>query len=249
MAFCLEENVPVNRPEPDDIARCLLLFQYAVACHLRAALGFALPLWGCDVMVSSAPVLKRVVRGLWNRKPVLRRGTGGWDPSVVLSFLKSGGPTDWATDVKWLRGKAVTILALVTAARAQTLAALSLSEAEIGEDFVVFKIVSPLKQSRPDFHQSELRLEAFSPDPEICPVRALKDYLRASEGPRGALDSVFVTGVKPYRAASAGKVSRRLPPSPKQSLSPTRQHRARGGERYVAHSATPPVSSAQTAAD
>ena len=110
MAFCLEENVPANRPEPDDIARCLLLFQYAVACHLRAALGFALPLWGCDVMVSSAPVLKRVVRGIWNRKPVLRRGTGVWDPSVVLSFLKSGGPTDWATDVKWLRGKAVTII-------------------------------------------------------------------------------------------------------------------------------------------
>ena len=84
---------------------------------------------------------------IWNRKHVLRRGTGVWDPSVA-------GPTVRAMDIKWLRGKAVTILALVTAERAQTLAALSLSEAEIGEGFFVFRIVSLLIQPSPIFHQT-----------------------------------------------------------------------------------------------
>lgn len=103
----------------------------------------------------NSPLLSKFMKGLFNLRPNLPR---------------------YKFNMKHLTWKLCTLLALSTAARAQTLVNLNIKNMSLSSDRVVFYFSSLLKTSRPGKSFS-ISLERFK-DKEICVVRSLQEYIK-----------------------------------------------------------------------
>ena len=89
--------------------------------------------------------------------------------------------------------KLVALLALSSAARAQTLSALDIKYMNFSGDSVIFNIHQLLKTSRPGTSLSSVVLKQFV-KPELCVVTTLKSYLNRTASVRKS-NSLFVSYV------------------------------------------------------
>ena len=83
--------------------------------------------------------MQRLLKGAYNINPPLPRYNSTWDVSIVLKTLESWGPGRFLSR-KQLTFKLVTLLALVTGQRAQTLQALDINLCQFDNNCVTFTI-------------------------------------------------------------------------------------------------------------
>lgn len=185
--FCDSKNAPLA-PSFDLLVEFLNVRQqegvaYSSLLTAKAAVLFLADLWG-DTALKSAPLWPRVMRGLWNRKPSLKPSGFVWDPALVLDHI-SRQPTIESLTVAVCGRYAATLFALATACRAQTMAVIRREDVKHLEDgSMVITIPFPLKQSRPNFHTSQLRVLQYA-DTRVCPVAFLRAYMAKTEGSNG----------------------------------------------------------------
>ena len=90
---------------------------------------------------TNIPFIARFMKGIFNLRPPVPRYQFTWDVKQVLSYLSSHFPLR-SLNLKMLTQKLVTLLALCTAQRAQTLVSLKIDEMIIQGDHVSFSISS-----------------------------------------------------------------------------------------------------------
>jgi hypothetical protein len=106
-----------------------------------------LPFFGAS-WCNNPTLIPRFVKGFFNIKPLPYKPNLTWDVSKVLKFISTLMPLE-SLNLKMLTYKLIALVALTTAARAQTLSALYLNYMSLFHDKVSFTINSLLKTSRP----------------------------------------------------------------------------------------------------
>ena len=159
------------------------------------------------VSFGDLPTVKQFLKGVFQEKPTLPRHSVTWDPSILLSYLKTLSPVKELT-LKMLTLKTVALLGLLSAQRCQTLYFLDIRNMAINSSTLKFSVGDKLKQTRPGKHVHELKFPAYPTDTYLCVFDVVKEYLERTKPLRGDITSLFVTYVKPYKAASKDTISR-----------------------------------------
>lgn len=162
-------------------------------------------------------ILKRFIKGISNIKPSRPRYENIWDPEPVLIYLGNLYPLDSLT--LWeLTTKMVTLLALITGHRIQTLSKIKLSNIrERGEDLEIF-ISDKIKTTNRTHSQPVLIIPSFKENPKLCICDTIKYYITKTETLRPPdMDTLIVTVKKPHGAASSQTISRYIKQTLKKS--------------------------------
>lgn len=153
-------------------------------------------------------LVKRFLKGVFNTRPSFPKTVSTWDPSCVLKHLK-GNKTSSQLTLKELTLKLTMLLALLSAQRVQTLAALDTKHMGLKTDRVVFHINKILKQTRPGTHLPDIELPRYRYCRRLCIVTLLKEYLERTKDLRGDTQ-LLITFVKPHTSASKSTIARWL---------------------------------------
>jgi len=126
----------------------------------------------------------------------------------VLVFLESLYPLE-EIPLKELTLKFVTLLALVSAHRMQTLGKLKGCNIKRTDDYLEIFVDEVIKTSGRNKLQPVLRLPYFRERPQLCVASTLDMYLQRTERVRPAgVDSLILTVKKPLHPASSQTISR-----------------------------------------
>lgn len=170
----------------------------------RSALSSYLTL-GKSVSVGQLPLIKRFLKGVYNKRPIFPRYQQTWDVNLVLDYLKSLSPVN-ILSLRSLSLKLVMLLALITGQRVQTLHSLDMKFMTIEDDHVYIEIHEILKTSKPGKHLPPLSFPAFVEEPRLCIVTVLKEYIQRTEKLRKS-QKLFVTYTRPYNQPAISTLS------------------------------------------
>ena len=89
--------------------------------------------------------------------------------------------------------------------RRKTLHALKVSCMQLSSDKCVFVLDKLLKTSKPGSHLSHLEFLSYTPDPSLCIVEYLSEYVRRTKSLRQDIDQLLVSHQKPYGSADESR--------------------------------------------
>nr|CAI5821151.1 unnamed protein product [Callosobruchus analis] len=178
---------------------------YASVNSCKAALSFIL-----DVKEDSKTFLGRLMKGLYNQRPIAPRYEATWDPHTVLEFLEKWYPLE-SHSLFQLSLKLVALLALTSGHRIQTFSKIMVNDVILGDDTVKIKISAKLKTSKINRAQPILDFPFFKDKPALCVAATIAYYLERTKDirPKGEL-KLILTHKKPHNAATAQTLSRWL---------------------------------------
>lgn len=170
----------------------------ALSCVISDVDGF---------QVGKHPLIIKFMKGIAKLRPPVARYEVTWDADSVLSIIKLWPKTSLLS-LKMLSLKLVSLLALVTAQRVQTLAAIEVKNIVWG-DTVQIIITKPLKCTNINRSNVVLMLPKYTTDPDLCVVETLKCYIECTESMRKG-ESLFISYQKPFAAVTSQTISRWL---------------------------------------
>ena len=150
-----------------------------------------------SAQLGSNGLIKRFMKGIFEIKPSLPRYNCTWDTEKVLQFLKSLSPLSNLSLLQLSR-KLVTLLALSTGQRAQTLHMLDVRNIESCETHLKLRIGDLLKQSSPSNHLSEIFISQYTFDSDICVVKTYIMYYVTKTEKLRQDSRLLVRTQKPY---------------------------------------------------
>ena len=159
------------------------------------------------LLFGTHPLVRRFMKGVFENRPSLPRYSATWDIAVVLKYLGKMHPAD-KLSLKELTLKVVTLLALLSGQRRQTLHALKVSCMQLSPNKCVFVLDKLLKTSKPGRHLSHLEFLSYTPDPSLCIVKYLLEYVKRTQTLRQGIDQFLVSHQKPYVPVHVDIVSR-----------------------------------------
>ena len=109
--------------------------------------------------------------------------------------------------LKDLSFKFLMLLLLVSGQRGQTIHMLDLNDMIVSDNGFTFVVVNHLKQSRPGYHNPQLKLVPFE-DSSLCVVTTCKEYLKKTKSFRGNQSKLFISYVKPCKEVSRDTLTR-----------------------------------------
>nr|CAH7725161.1 unnamed protein product [Callosobruchus chinensis] len=172
---------------------------------LLSAISISLILSGS---VGSDPPVCRFLKGVSKLRPAQPKYTFTWDPHQVLTYLESLDETI-ESSLKTLSYKLVTLIALVTGQRLQTLYSIKVSDIVESSSGLQTFITDYLKTSGTGRQQPCLHLPFFKENTKICAASTLKRYLTYTNRLREfETEYLFITFSKPHKRASKQTISR-----------------------------------------
>ena len=128
----------------------------------------------------------------------------------MLQYLKGLGPTA-TLSLKSLTHKLVMLLALTRPSRSADLASLNLDRRRFSPEGVAFLPSRLAKQSRQGRPLVEYFFPLFAHDPDLCPVRTLRQYGLITSPLRGSSNrALFLAMVKPHLPVASCTIARWL---------------------------------------
>lgn len=202
---------------------------YGTLNSCRAALGLL-----AGESLSQSPMITRFFKGVFRMRPTKPRYDDTWDVAPVLEQISTLFPLESLT-LPQMTDRLVMLLALATAHRMQTLAAIKVSNIVKTDRGYEIRIDSLIKTSRPGACQPLLLLPRFTEKPELCLASTLEAYLVMTKDLRGHLEELLITTRKPYKPATTQSIARWI-----------KAFLARSGvnKKYKAHSTRHAVTSA-----
>jgi hypothetical protein len=147
-------------------------------------------------------IIKRFMKGVFKLRPSKPRYNVTWDPNIVLNYLSHKWPNE-TLSLEILGRKSLTLLALVTAHRVQTLSLIKLSNIKVNAPVdITIHIPDSIKTTKPNSYQPILRLPYFDTRPEICPARCLEVYINKTATLRKEHDYLFISHRRPHNKLS-----------------------------------------------
>ncbi|XP_049880301.1 uncharacterized protein LOC126376797 [Pectinophora gossypiella] len=151
--------------------------------------------------------IKRFFKGLFRINPPKPKYNITWDPGQVLDYLAQKYPNE-SLPLEFLTKKLVTILALTSGHRVQTLSLIKVININFTTGGVQIKVPDNIKTSRKNSLQPILHLKSYINKVEICPVLTIKSYIEATKNVRKDSHNLIITYNKPHRSASTQSLSR-----------------------------------------
>jgi integrase len=176
--------------------------KYSSMNTARSALSSFIRLCG-GIDLSTSEIMSRFMKGVFNTRPALPRYQTTWDVGKVLKYLSNNSDLT----LLQLSCKICMLLLLLTAQRCQTLHLLKVDDISFNRDSVTIHSRQLLKQSRPGMHLAPISLKAYENNQKLCIVTLLKEYIQRTKNLR-CDDSLFISTVKPHKAASQNTISR-----------------------------------------
>ncbi|XP_068734454.1 uncharacterized protein [Montipora capricornis] len=153
------------------------------------------------------PLVTRLMKGVFESRPTLPRYNSIWNVSTVLDFIKTLGPNE-ELSLKNVTLKCVTLVALLSGQRCQTIHALRISGMKETNGQIRFDIFTLLKTSKPGKHQEPLTFKPYTYDSQLCVVKCLQEYIKQTSEFRNGADQLWLSYQKPHNPASKDTVSR-----------------------------------------
>ena len=210
--FCAERKTDCINPNVGVVLEFLTqLFEQglsysAINCPRSALSQFII--WKKHQSIGSHPWIIRFMKGVYNLRPPVPRYIDTWDVEALLRVLRSLSPVS-KLSLRNLTLKTVTLVALVLAARSQTITLLNLKNMTRRTSKYCFVIgAAELKQSRPGYTPPLIELKAYAVDKALCVYRALDEYLSRTEAIRGSENSLFISYVKPHGKVTSTTIAR-----------------------------------------
>lgn len=177
--------------------------QYGTLNSCRAALSLIL-----GPQVSKDDRTSRFIKGVYRLRPPQPKYNVTWDTTLVLNKLGTQHPNE-SLPLETLSKKCVTLLALATGQRVQTLTKININNIELQSTSAIIKITEPLKTSGPNTKQPVLVLPIFPEKPEICPYTTLIHYLDRTKPLRKDDNTALLISFKgPHKNITTQTVSR-----------------------------------------
>ena len=181
-------------------------YGYSNLCTARSALASSIILPGYKSL-SDHPLVSRYIKGVFNLRPPAPKYSVMWDASVLLNYLKGLGENS-ILSFKDLTFKTAALLSILAGKRVHDIHKISVASIDITESIAVCHISGLLKQTRPNYPNKPIKFKAFH-DKSLCPVACLREYMRQRAFLVSAdCVSLFVTYIRPHRAASKDSLSR-----------------------------------------
>ncbi|KAL7300728.1 hypothetical protein TKK_0006707 [Trichogramma kaykai] len=136
--------------------------------------------------------MKRFLTGIYKRRPAKPKYNYVWDPSVILEYFQSQECNE-NLNFKDLSQKLITLLALVTGQRIQTLSLIKVANISFQKEKICIFIPDHIKTSRRGTNQPLLHLPYYLEERKICPATTLKYYLKITKDLRGNVDTLFLS--------------------------------------------------------
>ncbi|CAG9137917.1 unnamed protein product [Plutella xylostella] len=151
--------------------------------------------------------IKRFMKGVFRMRPSKPKYDFSWNPNIVLTYLSQQGPNEDLT-LEVLSKKTVTLLALVTAHRVQTLSLIKLPNINAqNPDEIIIYIPDIIKTSKPNSYQPVLKLPYYRENISICPASCLKEYLNKTSQLRSLENQLFISFKKPHNKITTQTLS------------------------------------------
>ena len=157
--------------------------------------------------IGNDELLSRTLKGCFRLKPVFPKYSFTWNVDTVLDHLQDLGDSD-TLSFKNLTFKLVTLLALATAQRAQTLSLIKLNNIMDNGNQIQIKIDDLIKTSRIGGDQPVLVLPKFIENPKLCIYTCLKLYIRITRDLRKEKSYLFIELKRPHNIVKANTISR-----------------------------------------
>lgn len=152
--------------------------------------------------------MTRFFKGISRERPPRAKYDSTWDPKEVLSYFKRLESNE-KLSLEILSKKLVTLIALVTGHRIQTLASIDIRNIMRTDDNTYeIKISDQLKTSGLKTVQPNLIIPFFVKDLLICPASALETYLKSTKLLRNEEKKFFISTRKPHKAVGTQTLSR-----------------------------------------
>ena len=151
--------------------------------------------------------VKRFFRGIEKLRPSRPKYDTTWDLKTVLDYV-----SHWVTNeditLKKLSFKLVTLLALITGQRMQTLGLINIKNMRRTKDGFEIEIPDRVKTSRINKPQPTLIVPNYRKNLKLCVASALETYLKRTKILRGVETKLFISFKKPFKAVSSQTLSR-----------------------------------------
>lgn len=186
--------------------------------------------------ISDDDRLSRFCKGVYKLRPPQPKYNTTWDASIVLNHLSLMSPNE-KLSLEELSKKCITLLALVTAHRVQTLSKITVDQIVTVDNAIVIKIPEHIKTSKVGVKQPSLHLPLFSEHPEICPAKTLTTYIDRTKNLRKS-NNLFISFRKPYNCVCSQTLSRWIKSTLKDSgidVSIFSSHSTRHASTSMAH--------------
>lgn len=176
--------------------------QYGTLNSYRSALSLII-----GSRVASDDRINRLFKGFYRLRPSLPKYKLTWDTSIVLDFLANLYPNR-ELPLEQLTKKTVTLLALTTGHRVQTLSLIKTPQIQRYTNGIRIKIPDMIKTSRPGAHQPCLNIPFYETKPEICPAGTLLNYLDVTLSLRTNNEYLFISYRRPYNSVTSQTLSK-----------------------------------------
>lgn len=205
--FSVTNNFDMFIPQINQVVEWLTVKYKAGASYgtlntYRSALSLI-----CGERVEKNPIISRFLKGVFNKKPTKAKYHKIYYLEPVLKELEKLYPLE-NLSLQDLTDKLVVLLAIVTAHRKQTLALTKICNIRKINNGYEIEIPDRIKTTRPGSCQPLLTLPTFQGNLKLCVATTLERYLVVTKNLRGAIDSLFITTRKPFKAASKDTISR-----------------------------------------
>lgn len=129
-----------------------------------------------------------------------------WDVTVVLDYLRA---LDTQNSLKLLTLKTAMLIALATAHRSQTLAAIEINNIHFNTEGAEILITKLIKTSHANRPQPRLKLPFLPEDKGICAASSLQIYLGKTKDLRKSVSNLFIS-LRPIKNSYQGADSKTI---------------------------------------
>lgn len=157
--------------------------------------------------IGNNQIICRFLKGVFNKRPQKPKYSYTCDVAIVLNYLEKLYPLE-TLSLTQLTEKTVTLLALCTAHRAQTLASIKITNIQKIRNSIYIKIDDKIKTSGPGKFQPLLIFHEFKDNPSLCVAKTLDRYLQVTQSLRGQENRLFIATRKPFLAVSSQTLAR-----------------------------------------
>ena len=142
--FCYREKIDKFQPSINDVLKFLTQLHgsglgYSALNTAKSALSSFLSIANSSIQLGSHVLIKRFMKGVFEIKPSLPRYNCTWNTDCVLKYLKSLSPLEGLSLLQLTR-KLVTLFALTTGQRAQTLHVFDIRNIEVSATCLKIRI-------------------------------------------------------------------------------------------------------------
>ena len=208
--FCREHSYDVFTSNVTHVIDFLgILFQdglsYSAINTARSSISAFLGVAKTDSLGSDM-LVTRFMKGVSRSRPTVARYKNVWDVSLVLDMFRKQLLPEYLS-LYDLSMRTVTLLALVSAQRSQSIHLLDIDNMSREADKYIFTLCGDFKQSRIWHETLQIILPAYQSDIRLCIVRTLGIYLDRTASLRKS-SKLFVSTIKPFNPVSKDTISR-----------------------------------------